>query len=501
MSASNQTPDLVAAEDPSDAVVSRVRSRLAGVLAARQAVFYLTGFLFACGVAVVVVRQIGSVDRSVLSWGLLGAAPAVAIGAWMGLRRLPTRPTIHAMIDQHNRCGGLLVAEAEADTSAWSCTIGPLSGLSVRWACGRGLGAMLVGLVFVAGAFAMPGHLVSPSPSPLDVSRQVDELREQIDLLAVEQIIEEPDAHELRERVAEVGQQARGQDPAKTWEAIDHLNDLVAREADEAAEQALRMSQQLQEARTLDDAITRGGDAMNPQLRQQAMAELAQQLESLAELSPQMPSGPLDAKMLDQLAAQARELGLDAQQAKELAEMLAGQQEKIKELMQRLTDAGMIDPDRLSQCIACDKVDGDGLAQFLAEQGGQGGQGGQGTEKMGVLLSAFCAGRGGTDQDGGLTDMTWRNATTEDGAGFVPEVLPPSSLEAMLNSHTLGTSQRNPETDAEAPGSSGGALTGARAGGGSGTTQQILPRHRQAVRDYFEREAPDDGSPPVLPSE
>lgn len=487
-------PEQIGAADACDSVISGLRSRIIGAMVARQVVLWLTGFFFLCGVVVIVVRQAGWAGRPVLFWALLGAVPAMAVGVWMGLRRLPTRATVRALIDQHNGCGGLLVARGEADTGLWEHKVGSLSRLGVRWKCGPAVSALFVGLLFVAGAYAVPDGLVASPSTRMDVSRQVNALNEQIDLLEVEQVIEEAEARDLRERLDEVGEQARGQDPAKTWEAMDHLNELVGREADEAAEQALRLSQQLQEARTLEDAIARGADGMDPQLRQEAMAELAEQLEVLGELSAQMSLDSLDEALLEQLAEQAREMGLDAQQAGELAEMLAGQQEKLEAMMEQLADAGLIDPRQLEEMLAAGEIDGEGLMEFLAQQAGED------SEEMDALLRSFCAGRGGTEQGEGDTDMTWRDPASEDGAGFSPEVLPPASLESMLDSHAMGASQRDPETDTEASGSAGGALDGAQAGGGGGTTQQVLPRHRQAVRDYFDRGDSDD-APPATPDE
>ncbi|MFI4861946.1 MAG: hypothetical protein ACIAXF_14855 [Phycisphaerales bacterium JB063] len=474
-----------------ETLIDCTRRRLAWALVARQVVFWLTGFVFACGLGVVILRQTLGVDRVLLVWCLAGVLPAVVIGVCVGLRGIPSRDTIRTMLDQRNQCGGLLMARSETETGSWSQRLGTLRGLRVQWRCGRAMLAMVVGLAFLTGAFAIPDHLVAAPSVGLDITEPVDELNAQIELLEIENILEEPEARELHDRLDDVSEQARGQDPAKTWEALDHVTELVAREADDAAEDALRMSQQLQEARTLSEAMAQPGDALSPEMRQEAMAELSEQLEALAEMAAQVPPGALDSEALEQLAQEAREMGLSPEQAEALAEMLAQQQGDLTEMMQKLAEAGMVDPAQLGQAMQFDKVDAEGLLEFLAAQDGDAG------EDLDAALRMFCAGRGGTDQGGGLTDLTWRDPASEDGAGYAPELLPPASLESMLQSQSMGASQRDPEADGEAQASTGNALTHAQAGPGGGGSQPVLPRHRRAVREFFDRGPAPDNTPPT----
>ncbi|MCI0684813.1 MAG: hypothetical protein L0Y71_22175 [Gemmataceae bacterium] len=53
----------------------------------------------------------------------------------------------------------------------------------------------------------------------------------------------------------------------------------------------------------------------------------------------------------------------------------------------------------------------------------------------------------------------------------------------------IGVGQSDPDKNQQKSPSQGGALTNARAGGGSANTQVILPRHRAAVERFFVRPA------------
>jgi len=78
--------------------------------------------------------------------------------------------------------------------------------------------------------------------------------------------------------------------------------------------------------------------------------------------------------------------------------------------------------------------------------------------------------------------MTRTDGSSEKDARFKEKVLPPSSVAGLNDSQLVGLSASAPKTDA-----SGVAAHGAASGGGSAYMQTLLPRHRGAVRRYFDR--------------
>ena len=82
--------------------------------------------------------------------------------------------------------------------------------------------------------------------------------------------------------------------------------------------------------------------------------------------------------------------------------------------------------------------------------------------------------------------MTWTDGSSEKDARFKEKILPPSSVAGLNDSQLVGLSASAPTADTGGV-AAHGALNSAASGGGSAYTQTILPRHRGAVRRYFDR--------------
>jgi hypothetical protein len=108
------------------------------------------------------------------------------------------------------------------------------------------------------------------------------------------------------------------------------------------------------------------------------------------------------------------------------------------------------------------------------------------------MLAEGRPGRGGITRGRGDAPMTWSGGTAEENAKFKPQVVPPASVADLRRSTLAGVSRGRPGTG-KPESSTGGALTGAEAGGGSAHTRVILPRHRGTVKRYFERGPADGG--------
>jgi hypothetical protein len=83
--------------------------------------------------------------------------------------------------------------------------------------------------------------------------------------------------------------------------------------------------------------------------------------------------------------------------------------------------------------------------------------------------------------------MVFGDPSDPNAGRFKENVLLPTEVADFRDSQLTGLSLGAPETE-EVEASTGGALSGTEAGGGSAQTQRILPRHREAVEGYFSRE-------------
>src|SRR5262249_49438778 len=165
-----------------------------------------------------------------LLWGAIGIAIAAIAAAVVSRRRLPSRDSVRAMLDSRNDCGGLLVAGADADLGAWRTP--EITSGRLRWRKARAFGLLAASSAFVLISLLAPVRFAATGADrPMDVSREVENLSAQIEALKEAQVIEEAKAEALEQKLDQLGLEASGEDPAKTWEALDHLNDAVEKPA------------------------------------------------------------------------------------------------------------------------------------------------------------------------------------------------------------------------------------------------------------------------------
>jgi hypothetical protein len=82
--------------------------------------------------------------------------------------------------------------------------------------------------------------------------------------------------------------------------------------------------------------------------------------------------------------------------------------------------------------------------------------------------------------------MTWQDKSSEDNLKFKENALPPSTH--LSDAQFVGVSRSAPELSGDVT-AEHGALANAQGSGGSANSQVILPRHKQAVQRFFQRDA------------
>jgi hypothetical protein len=256
------------------------------------------------------------------------------------------------------------------------------------------------------------------------------------------------------------------------------VQDLVTKAAQEAAEAALAKTEKLAKAETLAEGLKHAGKDLAAKVQAEAMTELAD-LVKKAAAETSLLDKHLDAKTFE--AAKAGKLS--PADLKKLAEALKGSKKDLADLMEKLKDARLIDPEMLKKCECAGKCDGKGLGELLKKLGG----------KMAVSdLVKECmgekAGKGGVNEGPGAAEITWGPRSSEDGVKYKEETLPPGALAELKKSMVIGLSPGDPKKDKSGNAKSG-VLIGSTPGGGSATTPVILPRHRGAVERFFARPA------------
>jgi hypothetical protein len=463
--------------------ISRLRLRLGGVLFLRSLLRLVSGWCFAWGLAALVLRAVWGVPSWPLLWGLAGLAPVVAAAVVLAVRRTPSRAAARAVLDRASRAGGLVMAADEVDLGAWAEAAPGLTEPALAWRSRPLVVLTLAALVFLGFSFAVPQRYVGVAEArPLNTEEEAARLREQIQTLAEEAVLEDHEALALEQALEKATAEASADDPAKTWEALDHLEETVAEAAAEAAEQAYQQTESLAKAESLARALAAEADALDPAATTAAMKKLADLLEEAARDNAGLKEGAA------RDAASCRSGTLGREGALELASRLGLSKEAILAHLGRLVEARLLDGQALDLAEQLGLGNAQGLADFLAAAGEKG------VPIEGIidewLEAQMGYGYGGIDRGRGDAPMVRAPPASPEGTAFQEQALPPATVADLKESRVLGVSLGAPTADPDAAPPAPGALGGAARGGGSAHTHVVLPKHKAAVRRYFEREGP-----------
>ncbi len=351
----------------SDRQVQSLRHRIGWLLWLRYAVVLVAGFAFVYGTAVLIARAGWQVERQPLAWGAAGLGPLVVAAIWLARRRMPRPAVLRAMVDHQSDAGGLVMAEHETELGAWRNKIAPTNPPTVRWRGGPRWVALLVGAAFVGVAFGIPDSVASThNANQLDVSQQVADLHDKIDTLKQQKVIDYEAETDLVAKLDQIQKDASGADPSKTFEQLDHIQALLEKAADEAANDAIKEAGQLADierrAEDLDKALDgfdpetgelratdEAGDPIDPKDLADAMSDMGKMIDEAMKDS-QAFDKLVDKKLADAL----KKLGeLDPEALKELNELDEQTIEKIQELAEALEE---MEADSLAQVDAAGNV-------------------------------------------------------------------------------------------------------------------------------------------------
>jgi hypothetical protein len=452
--------------------IAEFRSRLGIVYLLKYLLATLAAWAFLYGTTVLVLRGGLGFSRLDALWGLLSLLPALGLAAYLTYRRLPSEESVRIVLDQHGRCGGLLMADAG---ESWNSALPELPQPQLRWHSGKSWLMLCGGAIFLTLAFAVPQGFANIQPR-LDISREAEQLEKQLTVLEKEKLLEKQRAAELKEQLEKVRSDAKGKDPVKTLEALDQLQEIAQKTAKQANESTIRKMEDLARAETLTETLEKIGGKLDPIALGEAMKQLAELAKKADEERDVMDA--LDKDLMKALESGSK---LTKEQLKKLKEALKDAKTGKLDKMAKLMKAKLIKAEDLKKCEEAGKCDCAALAAFLKENGAN--------DKLSdeVALSED-PGNGGVNRGPGAAKLTFGEEAEENGFKFKEEELPESKLESLKNSTLAGVSSGDPKDSKEkAVSGATGALNGAATGGGSAGTQTILPKHRGAVERYFER--------------
>jgi hypothetical protein len=474
-----------------DRQLAGFRLRLTSCLAIR---YCLRGFLIwtmVLAAAVVLLRVAAGIERQTLLAGLLGYGPALAAGVVLAVRTAPSTPALRAALDRHAALGGLLMTAGERDLGPWAPRMPSVSMPAVRLHATRQGILLSAGMAFLAAGFLIPDRYLPVGEESLQVGAQMEQLAAKIEVLKQEQLIPPEKAEVLEKDLERVRREASGKEPAKTLEAMDHLEASLAKAAAEAGEAAVKHAEAATKAEDLAKALDEVKGQMAPEQLSEAMKELARLTDQAAAECKSLADG------LDKdLAAACREGHLTADELKGLAQALAKCKACERMRLEKMIRARLVDAAewaRMAEALEgqeaelavmlgqCDS--GDDLAAVLAGLAG-GDEADRGDESA---AEGGIPGRGGRTPGGPPTALSWSKGANQENVAFKEKVLSPAAVASLKDSRLAGVSLGDPTAANPAGGSAGGALAAAKAGGGAARGQLILPQHEKTIRRYFER--------------
>ncbi len=458
-----------------DMSIRRFMRRLMAVITLKYALTYITVWCFVWGIIALSMRVVAGTPRTTLLWGAIGSLLAVIAALLIARQRLPAHSSVRALLDQQNMCGGLLMAEEDLTIGSWQSRISATNIPGVRWRSSRALGLFAASIAFVIITLLVPVRFAAMNAShSLDVSREISDLIEKVEMLREEQIIDHAEAEALEQKLDQLSKEAQGEDPVKTLEALDHVAEMVNKEAGETAESIAGSQEKLFQAETLAEGLMTGANQMDSTLMTEAMKTLSSMMQSAIQES-KMLAGSLSPELQEAIKSGAIKPG----QLKEVAKALSHNRSAARQRLSKLNNAGLVNSSSLKVGEWANTPDSSGLAQFLKEK----------AQRMSVAdaVGSWCENPGKGSAGRGRADaaMTWTDGTSEKDTRFKEKELPPSAVAGIKESEMVGISASAPTVEIQV--AAHGALNNANQGGGSAYTQSILPRHKGAVKRYFER--------------
>lgn len=464
--------------------VRRVRRNLAMVLAMRAFILGTTGAFWLVGILFLLVRFLTFPMPLATRLWLLGLSPCVGVLPlilyyW---RYLPTTTQIVATLDDFNHAGGLLMCKQLDGSTAWQAA--ELKVPRVRWRKSALLLNLVLALAFALWINLLPERFFRRLAVPPSASAMLENISAQLEQLAHEELLPEPELQKLSEQVAQISDQGDVYDPARILNTLDHIADELARATATQIDHLLAEQEALQAALALAAGLAASlplDKLGNESVAQQAahLDDFLQHLELSPALAEKMAAlaenlRPLDAAKLAQLSASLRsELMLNEAQLQQL--------EVVK------WDGTLGDCTACTNLVACETA----LAALLNSESKAG--------ESAALLLAACdmAGTGLPTRGPGAAPLTWQAPISTEGVDFNTEAVSGTAI-GTFQARLVGLSVAEPEVAPEPAAVTSGVLATETTAGAVSRPTLILPRHRATVQRFFANQAKTSELPSTI---
>ncbi len=466
------------------------RRRFFAALFLRRLPAGLAAALFCGGGVLLLIRLSGATfsHHPVVQWGIPVVFPAIAVlltGISAG-RRLPARSRFVAGLDAASRAGGLFCAMEETAPGPWGECLPPVRVPVFRRPPLRIWIPPLAGLLFLGGAELVPvSESLRTADYTLDLSAEQAALQQQLDVLAEERLLPEPELRDLQNAVEDLRRHDNALEPGRGYELADALSRRL-----EHLTETLQHDQQrqLEELRLLDTAADRlAAGADGGADRAEAHAQFNRLLERLAEENEGLARSLSECDAPDGSCPPEEKLRQLSKRLQHNARLLEHRLSRLNEACRRsgaspaaqesTGSSGTANPDKaLSDFLAAHAPEAAELNEAVC-RATAGSPGGTGAIQRG-RADAFLNFTGETAPSGAIR----KDLALEGGAS--------TDDDTLLARFAAAPQTGDIPQAAPAPGRLEAAPGAVRKSG-----RPVHPEHRTAVRRYFQQPSQPRGNP------
>lgn len=483
-----------------------MRWRHLGFATLIQTLKLVTAWNFMAGVVFLILRHLQFFQIDFIGFSMIGLPVCFLAGTALASRQIVPDEKLVALVDSHNNAGGLLLAAFETGDQAWENRTASelqLPEFSVDYT--QRLPGLLLSLLFLLLCVNIPVYSFLGNNDPrIQLKEMHENALDQIEILAETGAIDPKEAEILKGTVEQIGDASDRNDPSKTFEALDQLQEKLRHESAQEAQKEMDKLDELSKLSSLADKLSDN------------QGDLEKMKEAAKELMKQLSQSEMGQKMQQQSAGDSgksieealAEDGFAAEEAenaaKELKDYIAQQARQIKEAAGKMLKARLIDRQTFDKLqkegkikpLTAEELAKNPDAEIIAApaEAGQGGEGQNGDGQPGELQMLLDNGQpgtpGGVGRDGGTAPLQYNRKTSEHGVGLKDEQLPAPKASSLDNSITIGMGVTAPQLLNDESSPSTTTLNWKQPGKLSGESDIILPRHRNAVKKYFDRGKP-----------
>jgi hypothetical protein len=455
---------------------------------------WMAGFLIALGTIVLICKLAYPILWPGILWLSLAAIPLMI---WVGLNAVKNgfrESDAVSLLDQQLQSRGLLMTLQETQDPQWKSK---LQYSEQEWRDNlvqiqpkRFFSFLTIPLVFAVAACLIPARVIQSSmiTKPAVSTHVAEELNNLMQQLEEAKALDPQEKADLQKQIDEISKDIQNRPLThEDWETVDALKQkmmLQMEEQNRTLEKAMATTSALSEDAALKNQSSKpvsgsphseneqpGDKASEEQagLTEKEISDLEQTLdETLSQLNEKGGLENMSGKHSDSLKkklskAKKANLSKDPQEREEALD-------ELEDFLKK----------ECEKCEACKKKCA-GMCEGECE--------GLGFDDEMKLSNSEKPGRGGVSRGRADAKLTFGDESDEDGTKFKEIVLPPGYLEDP-KSEIIDVTIAAPQEEKDAPATRNSARTNSGPLGQETWNQQLHPRHKSVVKQFFEESQP-----------